>query len=211
MKFLTSSLIAISISALALCSYYLYRELTFRIEKKGGEVIGTITFKKRNASRRYTDSVIWEEIAQESEIYNYDAIRTMEYSSAILTLKDGTKIELDQNTMLVVVMGDKGLNINFDSGGVTAQNTSGSQGPITLNSKDASISLAGGDISVNSGDEGTSIHLNSGSATIAAGGKELGISQNESATLKGGAAESGKAKRSPELPKHNSYIVSFRR
>jgi hypothetical protein len=211
MKFLTSALVAISISVLAFCSYYLYRELTSRVEKKGGEVIGTITFKKKNASRRYTDSVIWEEIAQESEIYNYDAIRTMEYSSAILTLKDGTKIELDQNTMLVVVMGDKGLNINFDSGGVTAQNTSGSQGPITLNSKDASISLAGGDISVNSGDEGTSIHLNSGSATVAAGGKELGISQNESAMLKGGVAESRKTKLTPESPKHNSYIVSFGR
>jgi len=208
MKFLTSALIAISISVMAFCSYYLYRELTSRVEKQGGEVIGTITFKKKSASRRYTDSVIWEEIAQESEIYNYDAIRTMEYSSAILTLKDGTKIELDQNTMLVVIMGDKGLNINFDSGGVTAQNTTGAQG-ITLNSKDASISLAGGDISVNSDDKGTNIHLNSGNATVAAGGKELDISQNETAVLKGGVAESKKAVLTPEYPRHNSYIVSF--
>lgn len=209
MKFLTSALIAISISVLAFCSYYLYRELTSRVEKKGGEVIGTVTFKKKNASRRYTDSVIWEEIAQEAEIYNYDAIRTMEYSSAVLTLKDGTKIELDQNTMLVVIKGDKGLNINFDSGGVTAQNTSGSTGAITLNSKDASISLSNGDISVNSDDKGMNIHLNSGNAKVAAGGKELDINTDETATLKDGVAESRKVKITPEYPRHNSYLVSF--
>jgi len=208
MKFLTNGLIALSIGFLGYCSYYLYKELTSRVERKGGEVIGTIVFKKKNASRRYNDSVIWEEIAQESEIYNYDAIRTMEYSSAILTLKDGTKIELDQNTMLVVIMSDKALNINFDQGGVTAQNGSGGSG-ITLNSKDASISLSNGDISVNSDDKGMNIQLNSGTAKVAAGGKELDITTNEMATLKDGVAEATKEKLTPEFPRRNSYIVSF--
>jgi hypothetical protein len=46
---------------------------------------------------------MWEEIAQESPVYNYDAIRTLEYSSAVISLNDGTSIELDQNTMLVVI------------------------------------------------------------------------------------------------------------
>ncbi|PKL19031.1 MAG: iron dicitrate transport regulator FecR, partial [Spirochaetae bacterium HGW-Spirochaetae-5] len=112
MKFWTKSLILFSILLTAVCSYFLYRELTARIERTGGEAIGTITFKKRSASRRYTDNVIWEEIEQESKIFNYDAIRTMEYSSAVIALNDGTKIELDQNTLLVVVLSDKGLNIN---------------------------------------------------------------------------------------------------
>ncbi len=209
MKLLTNSLIALSAAVLVYCSYYLYKELTSRVEKTGGEVIGSIVFKKKNASRRYTDSVIWEEIAQESDIYNYDAIRTMEYSSAVLTLKDGTKIELDQNTMLVVIMNDKVVNINFDQGGVTAQNASGSQSSITLNSKDASISLDKGNISVNSDESGMNIHLNSGAAKVSAGGKELAISSDESATLKNGVAESGKETYIPEFPGRNSYLVAF--
>lgn len=209
MKYLANIVIAISIGFLGYCSYYLYKELTSHVDKKGGEVIGNIVFKKKNASRRYTDSVIWEDIAQESEIYNYDAIRTMEQSSAVLTLKDGTKIELDQNTMLVVIMTDKALNINFDKGGVTAQNTSGSQSSIVLNSKDASIALNKGDISVNSDDGGMDIHLNSGNAKVSAGGKELSITPDVAATLKNGVAESSNEELIPEYPKHNSHMVSF--
>ncbi len=209
MKLLTNSLIAISVAVLVYCSYYLYKELTSRVEKTGGDVIGTIVFKKKNASRRYTDSVIWEELPQESEIYNYDAIRTMEYSSAVLTLKDGTRIELDQNTMLVVIMKDKTLNINFDQGGVSAQNSAGGEGSITLNSKDASISLGKGDISVNSDDNGMDIRVNSGAAVVAAGGKELAVSSDESATLKDGVAEASKDRFIPVFPGRNSYLVSF--
>jgi hypothetical protein len=209
MKLLTNSLIIISAAVLVYCSYFLYKELTSRVEKTGGDVIGTIVFKKKNASRKYTDSVIWEEIAQESEIYNYDAIRTMEYSSAVLTLKDGTRIELDQNTMLVVIMKDKTLNINFDQGGVTAQNNAGGEGSITLNSKDASISLAKGDVSVNSDEKGMDIRVNSGAAVVAAGGKELAVSSDESATLKNGIAESSKDSFVPLFPGRNSYIIAF--
>ncbi len=209
MRFLSKILIAVSIASLGYCSYYLYRELTSRVERKGGEVIGSVVFKKRSASRKYTDSVIWEEIAQESEIYNYDAIRTMEYSSATLTLKDGTKIELDQNTMLVVIMKEQGVDINFDRGGVSAENTSGTNTAVTLNSKDASISLSKGDISINSDDSGMNIHLNSGSAKVAAGGKELSINPNEMAMLKDGKAESGKERLLPKYPGRNLNLLSY--
>jgi hypothetical protein len=209
MKFWTKSLILFSLLFTAVCSYFLYRELTARIERTGGEAIGTITFKKRSASRRYTDNVIWEEIEQESEIFNYDAIRTMEYSSAVIALNDGTKIELDQNTLLVVVLSDKGLNINFDQGGVSARSGEGSQNPIIFNSKDATIALNEGGISINSSDSGTDIQVNSGSAKISAEGKELQVSANETATLKDGVAESGRASLFPLFPGQNSNLVTF--
>jgi hypothetical protein len=209
MKSWTSGLIIFSVLFMAFCSFFLYRELTERIDKTGGDVIGTITFKKRSASRRYTDNVIWEEIEQESEIYNYDAVRTMEYSSAVISLKDGTRIELDQNTLLVVILNDKGLNINFDRGGVSAESGSGTGGPITLNSKDAMIALDKGGISVNSSDSGMNININSGNAKIAADGKELSVSPGDITTLKNGVAEYRKATLFPEFPRHNSILVSF--
>lgn len=125
MKFWTSLSVAGAIAFGAFCSYYLYREFTTHEIKTGGEKIGTITFKKRSASRRFSESVMWEEIAQESPVYNYDAIRTLEYSSAVISLNDGTSIELDQNTMLVVILSRKGVDINFDSGGVSAKSGAG--------------------------------------------------------------------------------------
>ncbi len=209
MKSWTSIVIICCVSFMAICSYFLYRELTVRIEKSAGEAIGTITFKKKSASRRYTENVIWEEIEQQSEIFNYDAIRTVEYSSAVISLKDGTKIELDQNTLLVVILNDKGLNINFDQGGVSAESGSGTGGPITLNSKDATIALDKGGISVNSSDAGMNIKVNSGNAKISADGKELNITAAEITTLKDGVTESKKGSLFPESPKNNSYFVTF--
>lgn len=211
MKSWTNSLVFICIASMAFCSYFLYRELTERIDKSGGEVIGKITFKKRSASRRYSENVIWEEIEQESEVFNFDAIRTQEYSSATVSLKDGTKIELDQNTLLVVVLSDKGLNINFDKGGVSAQSGTGGKVPITLQSKDATIALDQGNVSVSSSDAGMSIYVNSGSAKVASMGKEMNISPLEVAVLKDGVVESKKGSLFPESPEHNANLITFGR
>lgn len=194
---------------MALCSYFLYRELTERIDKTGGEVIGTVTFKKRSASRRYSENVIWEEIEQESEVFNYDAIRTQEYSSATVSLKDGTKIELDQNTLLVVMLSDKGVNINFDKGGVSAQSGAGAKIPVTLQSKDATIALDQGNVSVSSSDAGMSIYVNAGSAKVASMGKEMNITPLEVAVLKDGVAESKKGSLFPQSPEHNANFITF--
>lgn len=208
MKFWTSFSILVALFFMAFCTYFLYKEFTARVDKTGGELIGTITFKKRSASRRYTESVVWEEIAQESPVYNHDAIRTLEYSSAVISLKDGTSIELDQNTMLVVILSAKGVDINFDSGGVSAKSGAGAKKMITLNSRDASIALGSGDISVNSSDKGMDIALASGNARVAAAGKELDISSEEIATLKDGKVKSEKKRLFTEFPAHNSYMVS---
>lgn len=209
MKFWTRSLILLSLVGLCLCSYYLYMEFTTLVEKKDGDSIGTISFKKRNASRRYTDSVIWENVPLEAPVYNYDAIRTQEDSSAVISLKDGTKIDLDQNTMLVVILSDKGLNINFDQGGVSAQSGSGMINPITLNARHATISLNSGDVFVNSSDTRMDIVVNSGKAQVAAAGNDIEISPELTATLKDGIVESKKVSLFPEFPKRNSYIAAF--
>lgn len=209
MKFWTSLSILIALFFMAFCSYYLYREFSARVGKSGGEMIGSITFKKRSASRRYTESVVWEEIAQESPVYNYDAIRTLEYSSAVISLKDGTNIELDQNTMLVVILSAKGVDINFDTGGVSAKSAAGARKLITLNSRDASIALDSGDISVNSSDRGVDIALASGNAKVETAGGAVNISADQTASLKDGKIKSEKRSLFTEYPAHNSYMLSL--
>jgi hypothetical protein len=205
MKFWTNISVVIAIAFASVCSYYLYREFISHESKIGGENIGTITFKKRSASRRFSESVMWEEIAQESPVYNYDAIRTLEYSSAVISLKDGTSIELDQNTMLVVILSQKGVDINFDRGGVSAKSGAGGKQIITLNARDASIALDSGDISVSSSDKGLDISLASGSAKVEAAGGAVNISADETATLKEGKVQAEKKSLFTEFPAHNSY------
>ncbi len=208
MKFWTSISILGALCVMIISFYFLHKEFTSKIKKSGGEVIGTITFKKKSASRKYSESVVWEEIATESPIYNYDSVRTLEYSSAVLSLKDGTRIELDEKTMLVVMLSAKGIELNFDRGGVSAKSGSGDK-LITLNSRDATVALNSGDISVNSSDTGTDISLASGSAKVAAGGKGVNITADETATFKDGVVKTEKKRLYTETPSHNSNIVTF--
>lgn len=208
MKFWTSISVAVAIAFICFCSYSLYKEFVSRESKIGGENIGTITFKKRSASRRFSESVMWEEIAQESPVYNYDAIRTLEYSSAVISLKDGTSIGLDQNTMLVVIMGQKGVDINFDRGGVSVKSGAGGKQLITLNARDASIALDSGDISVSSSDKGLDISLASGSAKVEAAGGAVNITSDQSASLKDGKVQTERRSLFTEYPPHNSYLLS---
>lgn len=208
MKFWTSISILGALCVMIISSYFLHKELTSRIQKSGGEVIGTITFKKKSASRKYSESVVWEEIAAESPIYNYDSVRTLEYSSAVLSLKDGTRIELDEKTMLVVMLSAKGVDINFDRGGVSAKSGTGDK-LITLNSRDATIALNSGDISVNSSDKGTDIALAAGSAKVEAGGKGVNITSDETATLKDGVVKAEKKRLFTEAPSHNAIMMTF--
>ena len=208
MRYWTSISVIIALGVMAFCSYYLYREFTFRVEKTGGEVIGTVTFKKRIASRRYSDNVVWEEIGEETEIYNHDAIRTLEYSSAVISLKDGTKIELDQNTLLVVMLSEKGLNINFDRGGVSARSAAGGGRPVTLNTRDAVVQLEEGDMAVNSSEGSTDIVVSKGEAIVESGGREIELSPDKIATIKDGKIESKKNTLFPEKPGQNAYILT---
>lgn len=207
MKSWTSLVIAVTVSLALIFSYYLYRELTSRIEKTGGESIGTITFKKQSASRRYTDTRVWEEIEKDSEIYNYDAIRTMDYSAAVIKLKNGTSIELTENTMLIVVLDDSGVSINFDRGGISA--STGGDGLVRLNSSDASISLTDGDISVNRGDSGMDIQVKSGNAEVSASGEKIGITSDMVVSLTDGKPELKEGRLVPVFPENNGVIVTF--
>lgn len=206
MKSWTSIVLLLSLSLAGVCSYYLYRELTSRIEKTGEDAIGTITFKKRSASRRYNDTIVWEEIEEESQIYNYDAIRTLDYSAAVINLKNGTAIELAENTMLIVVLDNSGVNINFDRGGISA--TAGGQGMVRLNASDASISLIEGDISVNKGNSGMDIQVNSGNAEVSASGEKIGVSSDRVLSLSNGKTEFREGRLIPLFPRNNGIIIT---
>lgn len=211
MKSWTNMVPALSLTLALICSYYLYREMTFRMEKTGGEAIGAITFKKKSATRRYTDTIVWEEIEENSEIYNYDAIRTLDYSSAVITLKNGTAIELAENTLLIVVINDMGVDINFERGRISARTGKGDQGMVRLNASDASITFSEGDISVNRGDSGMDIQMNSGNAKVSASGENIGISSDRVLSLINGKAELREGRLVPLFPKNNGVILTFGR
>jgi len=101
-------------------SLYLFRlDLlnTFRLQNV--EPAGTVVIKKNTVQRRLGDRVIWDRLNTESPVYVGDLIRVADISAATLYIK-GNSIELDENTLIRIVLSPdgEGLQIIMTSGTV---------------------------------------------------------------------------------------------
>lgn len=128
---------------LALCSYYLYLDFHKRPEERGAEKQGYITFKYRVAQRKFPSRMIWEDVEQMLPIYNKDSIRTDFLSEAIVTLNNGIKIELDPDSMIVLNILEKQVNVSLEKGALSVSTTKSLTQPneFSLNHKDIKLSF----------------------------------------------------------------------
>ncbi len=210
MKSLNRGAILISCCAavIIVSSLALYREMTGRIEKNAGDSIGTIVFKKKTAVRKYAEFVIWEDIANNSPVFNYDSIRTYAESAAYIRLNNGAEISLDENTMIVLVIDDAGVKINFDQGSVSAKSGSDRTGTISLNTRDASISMDEGELAIRKDDKTTDVNVYSGNAVLESGGDEKKIDNTTGAKIVDGKAEIKKVTILTEYPSNNMVFIT---
>jgi len=101
--------------------------LLLYLDMRGGrggartEEIGTITFKRQTAQRKYAEQVVWDDLAQSVPVYNYDTIRTADMSEAVVRLKDGTEIALNENSMVLLVMSSDDASVEFMRGSIAAR------------------------------------------------------------------------------------------
>lgn len=85
------------------------------------EAVGNITFKYRTAQRKFSDHMIWQDVEQDFPIFNQDSVRTDELSEAIVTLKSGTKFELDPRSMIVIHLKEGDELLKLEEGSVKIQ------------------------------------------------------------------------------------------
>ncbi|HDP80278.1 MAG TPA: hypothetical protein ENN21_05480, partial [Spirochaetes bacterium] len=146
-----SDLLALGLSAaiMTTCSALLYADFTHKVESSGAQEVGVITFKKKVAQRKYSNQVIWEDVEQKAPVYNNDTIRTSDISEAVIELKDGTSIELDENSMILVAQSAGAININFEHGTIYAKrgDLAGKDvKALNIMSKDTLVSFARSDL-----------------------------------------------------------------
>jgi hypothetical protein len=77
-------------------------DLVAIVESSAEEEIGTVVFRQRRADRKFTEQVLWTSLPQGSPVNNRDTIRTASDSAATIYLKDGTRISLDEETMILI-------------------------------------------------------------------------------------------------------------
>ena len=172
-------------------SFLLYRDVRRAYSQGKTEQIGTITFKKRIAERKFTAQVIWDSIKNNSPVYNYDSIRTDMDSIATVNLNDGTEIELDENTLVILRMSDNKLDIEMQGNSLNvlrdlSKQNSGSN--VTVSSGSSRVSLKEGNMLL-TGDKsgGLGVDVAEGKAELVVNGKTLLLDKGSSSRSEDGS------------------------
>jgi hypothetical protein len=94
----------------ALFCFKMFRDDLYRTMDRFSEPLGTITYKRQVAQRRFSDRVLWTRLSQGAPVYQDDYIRTAEFSEAAMHFVYGPDINLAENT-LIQIRTENGKNI----------------------------------------------------------------------------------------------------
>ena len=201
--FICSALIFIS-------SLILYFDFIGRIEHSGTDEIGTITFKKKVAERKYSGEVIWEDLEQNVPVYNNDSIRTAEDSTSIIKFKDKSEIEINENTFILLTWTDEGAIVDFSKGTLSARAADSPVSKLKIVSAGVVVNIQKGNVQLAKGsDKKLSVNVASGTALVE---NQKGIStvtNDKSAVISSEKAEIKKKSIRLEYPGPDSYFVTF--
>ena len=178
--------------------YMFWKDLNTSSTRNDKDQIATIEFKRKIAQRKYNDRVVWERLQQNSPLYNEDTIRTAEDAAATVTFKDGTVLELQENTMLQVAYSeDGGLNLSIGGGNIQVDTTASTEkSKVSLSMDNGSVFQldSGSKLSAASNSSGeNSFKLQAGNATVSNGKESQVISSGESVKVE----SSGQVKKEP--------------
>ncbi|TGK48400.1 FecR domain-containing protein [Leptospira bouyouniensis] len=189
-KFVVTGLLLL----ILLFSFLLYSNLNFRANDSTEPTIGVITFKNKTVLRKYNDAVVWDLIESKTEVKNRDTIRTEGLSDAILTLNDGTKINISENSMILLDISDKNININFAYGSFEAAREGVVSGDMKMNitAGDKTVEVSSGDIKLDKTKSELNIKVDQGEAKLTSNGKEEKIGKDQVANVTDSGVKVGK-------------------
>lgn len=171
-------------AAIALLSYFLYREIAYQHNMNSGKQLGYITYRYRIAQRKFPSTVLWTSIEQNAPIYENDWIRTDNLSEATIFLEDGVRIDLDQNTMIVLQKTEEAMEVDILEGSTLIQKSKESfPPPLFIRSGQRKVAFETGDLRFSK--SGNSLHVggNNGESYILADGEQRRLLAGENALL----------------------------
>lgn len=203
MKLTLRDILVVGVSTVIIsgASYTLYRDFTRRVEGGERKVIGTIIYKQKKAQRKYSGEVIWEDVTRQDTVYNFDSIRTDEGSSSVIKLKNGSEIELKENTLVLLSLASGSANIDFSRGSISTLSSAG----LNISAGKTVIKAGKGKMNLAAGADTLKVNVEKGSATI--GDKK--INQNQLALIGGDKTSIKEKEFTLTSPVSNSWLLTF--
>ena len=188
---------------IAFFSGLLYYQLYYGAGGGRGEPIGTLTFKHNTTQRKFGNQALWRDIPQKVTLYNHDSVRTARQAEAVLTLKDGTEIKLEPDSMIILNVSDASVDINYQYGAIGAKG-SGGKGNINIKQGDTTVTVQKGDVKLTK----NSVVLTKGEASIKSGGESKKITKDQVATITNGKIEIKPLSLRPLSPEKRIFATS---
>jgi len=198
----------IILAVVSAASILLYNELNSRLSAEGLREIGTVTYRFKKAERKYKKQVVWKDIDQHEPVYNFDSIRTIEGATAHIQLKDGTSIDIEENTLILLSMEGKKINIGFEQGRISADTSKSSGRDVSVKSKTSSVKMKKGRLSLARKNDSFSVNVSSGSAVIRGKAGVRKVAGGMKATLNNKAFSVEKVDIRPDEPKPGAFFVA---
>jgi hypothetical protein len=165
------------------------------------EPLGSITYKRQAAQRRFSNRVLWTRLSRDAPVYQGDYIRTAELSEATVHFPDGTDISLAENTLIQVRIED-GKNIIELAGGDLSIVAGENAGTIhVLVSGETRMELGPGAVVSASSDGSGGFTMTVLEGTVASGGEQLGAGESFSTVPE-------EARAVPLLPRPDTCLLA---
>jgi hypothetical protein len=174
-----------TVAAVIICvfSTLFYLDFTSKAAVGQERVVGSITYKKRVAQRKFAEQVVWEDIERREPVYNNDSIRTADGSETVIRLVDGTEIMVNENSMILLSMATNEIDIQFRGGSISAKRGDVESNDITklnIKSGETTVSVDKSDVQVSGEkDKGINLTVDRGEAKVVSGNTEKRVEENQ--------------------------------
>jgi len=139
--------------------YYLTEK---NINSTGQEILAEVVSVSNEVNRRQTSRLLWSPLDVGDQIANGESIRTQSDSDVKLIFKDGTELQVEPDTFVVISKKEKRIGLNLLEGSLFAkQSSDGGGGQIVIESTDGDSSILTATQSVISKDKNSKIQLSS--------------------------------------------------
>ncbi|PJZ46503.1 FecR domain-containing protein [Leptospira brenneri] len=169
-----------------LFSILFYLDLNRKIGIGDREVVGTIFFKNNIVQRKFEDEVIWEKLENNSPLTNKDTIRSEAFSDALIRLKDGTEINIDENSMFNLDLTGEEPNLEFTQGSLEVKKDDSKPNQLKITSSGSEINVDSGNVKIEKSKERElSLFVEKGKTTVKQkDGKSLAVEEGKKAEFK---------------------------
>ncbi|EMJ89231.1 FecR domain-containing protein [Leptospira meyeri] len=169
-----------------LFSILFYLDLNRKIGIGDREVVGTIFFKNNIVQRKFEDEVIWEKLENNSPLTNKDTIRSEAFSDALIRLKDGTEINIDENSMFNLDLTGEEPNLEFSEGSLEVKKNDSKPNQIKITSSGSEINVDSGNVKIEKTKERElSLFVEKGKTTVKhQDGKSVSVEEGKKAEFK---------------------------